>query len=125
MITSAEIPDKKVHPAAYQTVTEMMIHGPCGKINPSSPCMVDGICSKNFPKPFNEYTKENSDGYPEYRRRDNKITHPVKIYNNKNKSTNENFTIFHVDNRWIVPHNLYLSTKYNCHINVEVCSSVN
>ena len=29
-----------------------------------------------------------------------------------------------VDNRWIVPHNLWLSTKYNAHINVEVCSSV-
>ena len=101
------------------------MHGAWGKINPSSPCMVDGICSKNFPKPFNEYTKENSDGYPEYRRRDNKITHPVKIYNNKNKNLKENFTIFYVDNRWIVPHNLYLSTKYNCHINVEVCSSVN
>ncbi|GJJ68098.1 ATP-dependent DNA helicase PIF1 [Entomortierella parvispora] len=29
-----------------------------------------------------------------------------------------------LDNTWIVPHNLWLATKYNAHINVEVCSSV-
>jgi hypothetical protein len=124
-ICSAEIPNKELHPEAYKTVTEMMIHGPCGKINPKSPCMVDGVCSKQFPKDFNEYTTENADGYPEYRRRDNKVTHPVKIHDIKNKNKDaENFITFEVDNRWIVPHNLYLSTKYNCHINTEVCSSV-
>ena len=29
-----------------------------------------------------------------------------------------------VDNRWVVPHNLYLATKYDCHFNIEICSSV-
>ena len=38
-------------------------------------------------------------------------------FTHKDKNSKENFTIFHVDNRWIVPNNLYLSTKYNCHIN--------
>ncbi len=28
------------------------------------------------------------------------------------------------DNRWVVPHNLYLSTKLDCHTNVEICSTV-
>ncbi|OWZ02210.1 Helitron helicase [Phytophthora megakarya] len=26
-------------------------------------------------------------------------------------------------NKWIVPYNPYLSQKYNCHINVEVCAT--
>ena len=29
-----------------------------------------------------------------------------------------------LDNRWVVPYNPYLTTKYNCHINVEICSSI-
>ena len=29
-----------------------------------------------------------------------------------------------LDNRWVVSHNLYLATKYDAHINVEICSSI-
>ena len=29
-----------------------------------------------------------------------------------------------LDNRWVVPHNPYLLTRYNCHINVEICSGL-
>ncbi|OWZ06957.1 Helitron helicase [Phytophthora megakarya] len=28
------------------------------------------------------------------------------------------------DNQWVVPYNPYLCQKYNCHINVEICSTV-
>ncbi|KAG3164947.1 hypothetical protein PI124_g4988 [Phytophthora idaei] len=27
-------------------------------------------------------------------------------------------------NQWVVPYNPYLSQKYNCHINVEVCTAI-
>ncbi len=29
-----------------------------------------------------------------------------------------------LDNRWVVLHNVYLLTKYNVHINVEVCNNI-
>jgi hypothetical protein len=29
-----------------------------------------------------------------------------------------------LDNRWVVLHNIYLSTKYDVHINVEVCNNI-
>ncbi len=31
---------------------------------------------------------------------------------------------FVFDNPWVVPYNPYLTMRYQCHINVEVCSSV-
>jgi hypothetical protein len=63
-IVSAEIPDPIKYPALYATVTKSMIHGPCGILNPNSPCMVDGVCQKQFPKKLCEYTQQNDDGYP-------------------------------------------------------------
>ncbi|OWZ14708.1 Helitron helicase [Phytophthora megakarya] len=29
-----------------------------------------------------------------------------------------------LDNRWVVPYNTYLSEKYHCHINTEICSTI-
>jgi hypothetical protein len=51
------------------------------------------------------------DAYPEYRRRQTRIFVDPKTY-------------CVVDNRWIVPYNLHLATKYHAHINVEICSSI-
>ncbi len=31
---------------------------------------------------------------------------------------------FVFDNRWVVPYNPYLTMRYECHMNVEVCSSI-
>ncbi|CAF1060263.1 unnamed protein product [Brachionus calyciflorus] len=109
-IVSAELPDPIKYPKLFETVTKCMVHGPCGVLNPNSPCMKNGVCSKNYPKAFKEKTEENANGYPIYRRSDNGISFE------KNG--------FLIDNRWIVPYNPYLSNKYNAHINVEICSSV-
>ncbi|GBP65087.1 hypothetical protein EVAR_5233_1 [Eumeta japonica] len=49
-IISAEIPDPSTDQLLFDIVTTNMIHGPCGTLNSSSPCMADGKCTKNFPK---------------------------------------------------------------------------
>jgi len=87
-----------------------MIHGPCGTLMPNALCMKDGKCSKRYSRNFHTSTTLNKEGYPVYRRREDGRT--VKV--------NE----IELDNRWIIPYNPYLTIKYNCHINVEICSSI-
>lgn len=109
-IISAEIPNPETNKELHDIVVSTNLHGPCGKANPKAPCMKDGVCSKNFPKPFQETTLENDNGYAKYRRRDDKV------------SVVKNGCV--LDNRHVVPYNPYLTKKYNCHINVEMCATV-
>ena len=98
-------------------VIKNMVHGPCGKINPSSPCMQDGKCSKGYPKPFCEKTIVRSEkSYPQYQRSD--PGHGGRTIVIKVKS--EDVVI---DNRWIVPYSPFLSLRDNGHINIELCIS--
>ena len=107
-IISAEIPDRDEEPRLYEIVTTLMIHGPCGDQNTSSPCMFKNRCTKHFPKKYVDSTVIDHDGYPVYRRRDNGITVT------KGKCI--------ADNRYVVPYNKQLLLKYNAHINVEWCN---
>ncbi|XP_055920291.1 uncharacterized protein LOC129951943 [Eupeodes corollae] len=94
-----------------------MIHGSCGTINRQSPCMVDGKCSKRYPRKLTAETITGNDGYPLYRRRlhhDNGRTITTKVKGN----------VFVVDNSWIVPYSPLLSTTFKAHCNVEYCNSV-
>ncbi|CAB4416166.1 unnamed protein product [Rhizophagus irregularis] len=109
-LISAEIPDKDSNLLTFVTVQKSMMHGPCGAFMPSAPCMKDGKCSKRYPRNFQENTIENEDSYPLYRRKNNGKTVEVRGVQ--------------LDNRWVVTYNPYLTTKYNCHINVEICSSI-
>jgi len=68
-IISAEIPDETVNPKLHTVVTKHMIHGPCEVLNYNSPCMVDGKCSKRYPRDLIAETITGNDGCPLYRRR--------------------------------------------------------
>jgi hypothetical protein len=68
-VISAEVPDPNGDPELFKIVTSHMVHGPCGQLNPSSPCMRDGKCTKGYPKPFIAHTEQGKDSYPTYRRR--------------------------------------------------------
>ncbi|XP_031127489.1 uncharacterized protein LOC116029578 [Ipomoea triloba] len=105
---SAEIPDPIMDNAYFNAVDEFMIHGPCGRARPKSPCMANNKCSKHFPKKYADVSTLDDDGYPIYRRRSNGRT----VDKNGIK----------LDSRYVVPHNRYLLLKYKAHINVEWCN---
>ena len=107
-IISAEIPDPETNIELYNLVKSNMLHGPCGLARTSSPCMKNNMCSKKFPKKFNETTIVDQNGYPIYKR--SATTHTIV----KNGIT--------LDNRHVVPYNKTLLLKYQAHINMEWCN---
>ncbi|XP_027916080.1 uncharacterized protein LOC114175522 [Vigna unguiculata] len=56
-IVRAEIPNKAEEPQLHEVVLKHMIHGPCGTLNPRSPCMKRNQCQKRFPRDFLEETR--------------------------------------------------------------------
>ncbi|KAJ4806202.1 hypothetical protein LUZ62_018768 [Rhynchospora pubera] len=108
-IISAELPDPAIDSEGYAVVSRFMLHGPCGASKPTSPCMRDGKCKKNFPKDYAGSTILTHDEFVRYRRRDLGIT------------ARKNGCL--LDNRHVVPHNIKMLIKYDAHINVERCHS--
>jgi hypothetical protein len=90
-------PDPIKEPRLFNIVKRRMVHGPCGKWNPDSPCMKDGKCTKKFPKAFQAETVIRHDGYP--------------VYARPNDGRSYSVGPFDVDNRWIVPYNPYLLSR--------------
>ncbi|KAG5568268.1 hypothetical protein H5410_064708 [Solanum commersonii] len=87
-----------------------MIHGPCGYLNPTCPCMKTNHCKFKYPKQLSEQTTKGKNSYP--------------IYERQLKANTMQFKGYNIDNTWVVPYNPYLLCKFNCHINVEVCSDI-
>ena len=114
-VVSAEIPSKEDHPQLYDLVLKHMIHGPCGSANPTSPCMVNNACTKEFPKAFNSVTSIAGDCFAKSRRRDNSGEGHFVGSDAQKRA---------VSNAWVVQYNPYFLLRYNAHINVEICSSV-
>ncbi|XP_062228527.1 uncharacterized protein LOC133926554 [Phragmites australis] len=110
-LISAELPDKHKYPELYKMVIKHMMHGPCGVLNRDCPCTKDrSSCKNHYPRPFNVTTLQGKDSYPVYRRREDGRCAMVRKHL--------------LDNRWVVPYNPYLLRLFNCHINVEACSSI-
>ncbi|XP_027156334.1 uncharacterized protein LOC113757127 [Coffea eugenioides] len=110
-IVSTEIPDKVKYLHLYKMVKKHMMHGPCGVLNPSSVCMTkNGKCRHSYPKDFCKETTQTINSYPVYRRSNNGVRVKVRQH--------------YLDNRWVVPYNAYLLAKFDCHINVEICSTI-
>jgi hypothetical protein len=72
--------------------------------------MENGKCKKQYPRKFQSETMMDVNESPIYRRRD--MGHTVLVHG------------VELDNCWVVLHNVYLSTKYDAHINVEVCNNI-
>ncbi|XP_070007658.1 uncharacterized protein [Nicotiana sylvestris] len=106
-----EIPNEKVEPDLYSLVLKHMMHGLCGNLNPTNSCMKKkGYCKFKYPKNFAEQTSKEIESYPIYRRRNTGVV--VKIRER------------HLDNSWVVPYNPFLLGKFDCHMNVEICSDI-
>ena len=124
-LISAEIPppapffteeDKQRQAEKLQSIVlRCMIHGPCGPLNRRSPCMVDGKCSKYYPKDFAaRIFWDEQANYPSYKRLSPADGGHTAVVGQ-----------FSVDNRWVVPYSPYLLLKFDAHINVEACISQN
>jgi hypothetical protein len=103
---SAEFPNLETNKLAHKMVARCMMHGPCGATFPNAPCMEEGKCKNQYPRKFQSETMTNVNEYPIYRCRDTghtDLVHGIEL-----------------DNRWVVPHNVYLLTKYDAHINVDL-----
>jgi hypothetical protein len=107
---SAELPNLETNKLAHETVTRCMMHGPCGAEFPNAPCMEDGKCKKQYPRKFQYEMVTDVNKYPIYQGRDTR--RPILVHG------------VELDNSWVVPHNVYLSTKYDMHINIKVCNNI-
>jgi hypothetical protein len=48
-VISVEIPDKDKYPVLHDLVVKHMLHGPCGELKKSCPCMIEGQCRFHYP----------------------------------------------------------------------------
>lgn len=118
-VVCAELPDPAVDPELCKIVRDCMVHI-CGE-GLQAPCTLgdaatgEKTCKKRFPKPFTSETIPNEHGYPQYRRRDL----PDMAFTRRVKGRE-----LTVDNSRVVPYNPYLTVRYNCHINVELCRGI-
>ena len=112
-LVSAEVPDRAADHELYRLVEQCMVHGPCGALNPTCPCMTElGQCSKFFPKAYRTETELNVGGYPAYKRR--QFFPPAGAGDRAppDRWVSRTLNRGRQDSAWVVPYNAYLLTKY-------------
>jgi len=113
-----EIPKESDSLSLRAKVLKHMVHGPGGPQNVASLCMgMDGSCSKRFPKDLATATTATEDSYPNYRRRSSQDGGESVAFTRGNRASQ-------IDNSWIVPYSPLLLEIFDCHINLEIVSSV-
>jgi len=103
---SAQLPDPQLQPLLYAKVTKYMLYSPCGIDNPQAKCMVNGKCSKHFPKEYRERTDWAEDSYSLYARPNNGLVF---------ERNGARFT-----NQYVIPYCPQLLLLFDCHLNVEI-----
>uniref|UniRef100_A0A0M3IC53 ATP-dependent DNA helicase n=1 Tax=Ascaris lumbricoides TaxID=6252 RepID=A0A0M3IC53_ASCLU len=92
-------------------VLSHMIHRPCR--NGNFPCRTkEGLCSKGFPKAYNEHTSLAANGYALLKRPNDGTAELLQ----------DGKTV--VTNRDVVPYSRYFLKKFHTHINIEHCASI-
>ncbi|XP_059288087.1 uncharacterized protein LOC132041391 [Lycium ferocissimum] len=109
-VVCAELPDFTSKQYLRSLVRLHMMHGPCGNLDPAKSCMRKQGCEFKYPKTFADRTSKGKNSYPIYKRRNTGDF--VKVRSQ------------YLDNSWVVPYNPFLLSKFNCHINVEICSDI-
>lgn len=110
-IIHAELPDSNKEAYLHSVIVHHMMHGPCGHLNPANPCMkTKGYCKFQYPKDFTERTSKGKNSYPVYKRQ--RTGELIQVRGQ------------YLDNSWVVPYNPFLLAKFNCHMNVEICSDI-
>jgi hypothetical protein len=112
-VVCAQLPSINA-PDLRRKVLQHMIHNDC-QANPSDCmcCQRTGRCRWNFPHRFSETTTwTDHELYPQYAR-------PRASDEWETTASGRVIT-----NEWVASYNAYLLSKYDCHLNVEVCASL-
>jgi hypothetical protein len=121
-IVSAELPPPDLNPELFDLVKKHNIHR-CK----ASECEGGGLtrCNKNFPALYCDATETAADGYPLYRRKAPAVmsADDQRRYVHVARGTAHQ-GVFHATNAHVIPYSPYLTLKYQCHINVQICTSV-
>jgi len=107
---SAQLPDPQLQLLLYAKVTKYMLYGPCGVDNSQAKYIVNGKCSKHFPKEYRERIDWAENSYPLYARPDNSLVF---------ECNGARFT-----NQYVVSYCPQLLLLFDCYINVEISAGL-